>query len=96
MDGRGPGPYVGPSSPVPTSSSPAYDPSLYYPFFFISQTGTIVIFTVMFLPLSLQAGINPWMPDDHADRTMTWNVFYQNANYIVAYSATGGDLVDRG
>lgn len=64
-------------------------------FFFISQTGTIVIFTVMFIPLAQQAGVNPWIAGMITlTATMTWNVFYQCANYIITYSATGGDLVD--
>jgi len=66
-------------------------------FFFISQTGSIVIFTVMLVPMAQQAGVNPWIVGLLTmTAVMTWNVFYQNANYIIAFSATGGEYVDKG
>ena len=64
--------------------------------FFVPQTGSIVIFTVMLLPLAAQAGISPWIAGMLTmTAVMTWNVFYQNANYIIAFSATGGEFVDK-
>lgn len=89
-------PYVGPLVANPYVFIAGFTIMIYLiRFFFISQTGSIVIFTVMFTPLALQAGINPWIAGMITlTATMTWNVFYQNANYIITYSATGGELVD--
>ncbi|OPY89845.1 MAG: Inner membrane protein YbhI [Syntrophaceae bacterium PtaU1.Bin231] len=89
-------PYVGPLVSNPYAFVAGFTVFIYIlRFFFISQTGTIVIFTVMFTPLAVQAGINPWIAGMITlTAIMTWNTFYQNANYIITYSATGGELVE--
>ncbi len=65
-------------------------------FVLISQTAAIAIFVVMLAPLAAQTGINPWIVGIVVYAAgNTWTVFYQNAPYIAAFYATGGDLVDH-
>ncbi len=66
-------------------------------FFILSQTATIAIFMVMLGPLAVQSGISPWVVGMVVYVAgNTWTVFYQNAPYVAAFYAVGGDMVNHG
>jgi DASS family divalent anion:Na+ symporter len=66
-------------------------------FFILSQTATIAIFMVMLGPLAIQSGISPWVVGMVVYVAgNTWTVFYQNAPYVAAFYAVGGDMVNHG
>ena len=66
-------------------------------FAILSQTATIAIFMVMLSPLAMQAGISPWIVGMVVYVAgNTWTVFYQNAPYVAAFYAVGGDMVNHG
>lgn len=66
-------------------------------FVILSQTATIAIFMVMLGPLASQAGMSPWVVGLVVYTAgNTWTVFYQNAPYVAAFYAVGGDMVNHG
>ena len=66
-------------------------------FVILSQTALIAIFMVMLAPLAIQAGFNPWIIGMVVYVAgNTWTVFYQNAPYVGAFYAVGGDMVNHG
>jgi len=66
-------------------------------FVILSQTATIAIFMVMLGPLAVQAGMSPWIVGMVVYVAgNTWTAFYQNAPYVAAFYAVGGDMVDHG
>ena len=66
-------------------------------FFILSQTATIAIFMVMLGPQAIQSGFSPWVVGMVLYVAgNTWTVFYQNAPYVAAFYAVGGDMVNHG
>ena len=66
-------------------------------FAILSQTALIAIFMLMLMPLAAQSGITPWIVGMIVYAAgNTWTVFYQNAPYVAAFYATGGEFVSHG
>lgn len=60
----------------------------------VSQLVCIALFTVLFTPMALQAGISPWVIGFIIYcATNVWNAFYQNSTFMVAFYSTGGEMV---
>jgi DASS family divalent anion:Na+ symporter len=57
-----------------------------------SLSASIIIFTTVFYPVAQAAGMDPWIAGMVVYcSTMVWYLRYQNANYLSAFAATGGD-----
>lgn len=66
-------------------------------FVILAQTALIAIFMLMLMPMAQASGMSPWIIGMIVYTTgNTWNVFYQNAPYVAAFYATGGDFVTHG
>ncbi|WP_371374216.1 SLC13 family permease [Sporomusa aerivorans] len=62
----------------------------------VSQLATAAILILVLTPFSIQAGINPWVTAFVIFVAVNvWYTFYQNASFLVAYYATGGDMVEH-
>ncbi len=60
----------------------------------VSFTATTAIFTVLFVPFAVRAGINPWVTGFAVwTSTQLWNVFYQNSTFLTSFYAVGGEMV---
>ncbi len=58
----------------------------------VSLTAGMTIFTVMLLPFASVAGINPWVIGMVSYvSVMVWYLPYQNANFLSAFAAAGGE-----
>lgn len=65
-------------------------------FLLVSMTATLIIFTGLLTPFSLQMGINPWVVGMIIYCSINvWNTFYQNSTFLVAYYSTGGQMVSH-
>jgi len=61
-------------------------------FILAEMTTAMILFTVLLAPVAVAAGINPWIIGIICYTSVyTWNTFYQNSNYLVAYVAAGGE-----
>lgn len=57
-----------------------------------SLAGTMTLFTVMLVPVASAAGINPWIVGIVSYvSVMVWYLQYQNANFLSAFAAAGGE-----
>ena len=57
-----------------------------------SLSGTMALFTVMLVPFAVAAGINPWVVGITSYvSVMVWYLQYQNANFLSAFVAAGGE-----
>lgn len=57
-----------------------------------SLAGAITLFTVMLVPIAVEAGINPWVIGITSYvSVMVWYLQYQNANFLSAFAAAGGE-----
>lgn len=57
-----------------------------------SLSTSIVMFTTIFYPIAQAAGMDPWIAGMVVYcSTMVWYVRYQNANFLSAFAANGGD-----
>ncbi len=60
-------------------------------FVLVSQTASLAIFVVIFVPLAVAAGVNPWIPAFVILVSVNlWNVIYQNTTFLAAYYAGNG------
>jgi divalent anion:Na+ symporter, DASS family len=67
---------------------------IYLARFIIDFAAGITIFTVVLVPIAAQAGISPWVVGMIAYTSCCiWTLYYQNANFLIAFSAVGGEDV---
>lgn len=64
--------------------------------FLVSQLAAIAMFVIVLTPVSIKAGISPWVTAFVVFVAVNvWYVFYHNASFLVGYYATGGDMVEH-
>lgn len=65
---------------------------IYLARFVIDLAAGITLFTVVLIPIAQQAGINPWVVGMISYVSCCiWNLYYQNGNFLVAFSVIGGE-----
>ena len=63
-------------------------------FILVSQTSTVAVMIIVFLPLAIQHNINPWIVAFIIYcASNVWNTFYQSPAWLAGYYATGGEMV---
>lgn len=65
-------------------------------FLIAEMTTAMTLFTVLLVPLAVDAGIEPWVMGLICYASVyTWNTAYQNSQFLVSYSSAGGEEMLR-